>query len=509
LAFLDQHRDQSGIIYCSTRQQVDELTAALNANGRPALPYHAGLDDTVRRQNQERFLRDDEPIMVATVAFGMGINKSNVRFVMHFNLPKDPESYYQEIGRAGRDGLPADCLLLHSRGDAMTIRHFIEQGAASERLGRQARLNALLHYAETPKCRRLPLLAYFGETLEQTCGHCDNCRRSPATTETTDVTTAAQKLLSCVQRTGQCFGPAHIIAVLRGSRSQKVLARGHDRLSTFGIGREYSAAQWRDLTREFIQLGLLEHDVEYGSLRLTPQAWNVLRGEKVHAALTRPAAPALPEPERPNHDGELFHQLRQLRKELADEAGVPAYVIFSDRALTEMATFFPQTEVEFLTINGVGQAKLANYGQAFLQRIRDYCLPRGLTSRPAPGRAPTALRVRSTAKRRYQEVGERFAAGQTVEAIQEQFDIQRETILQHLHRFRLAGGQLDPQRLLASSRLPEPDRVRALAAFEQLGLERLGPIHDALGGSIPYDELHLLRLYLLCGERGTTGPSRE
>jgi ATP-dependent DNA helicase RecQ len=281
LAFLQKHQGQSGIIYCGTRQQVDDLSGALNANHWPAVPYHAGLEDSVRRLNQERFIRDDVPLMVATVAFGLGINKSNVRFVLHCHLPKDVESYYQEIGRAGRDGLRADCLLLYNRSDVIIHRHFIDEGAESERHGRQDRLNALLRYAEMRECRRVPLLAWFGEKLDPPCGHCDNCVPAPQAGETTDMSVAARQFLSCVKRTGEVFGSAHIIAVLRGSRSKRVRARGHDRLSTFGISRERSVEAWRELAQEFIRHGLVDQDLEFGGLRLTPKGWQVLKGEPV------------------------------------------------------------------------------------------------------------------------------------------------------------------------------------------------------------------------------------
>ena len=301
--------------------------------------------------------------MVATVAFGMGINKPNVRFVIHAHLPKNVESYYQEIGRAGRDGLGADCLLLYSRGDAMVHRHFIEAGAESERSGREDRLQELMRFAEARDCRRRPLLAYFGETPENRCGNCDNCVRDPPSGETSDATVAAQKFLSCVKLTGQMFGPAHIIAVLRGSRAKRVIERRHDRLSMFGAGTEHSTEEWRELAQQFIKLGLLEQDLEFGSLHLTREGWNILDGkQKVLVPIRRAAAAATPAASSEQHDLELFEQLRKLRKALADRAGVPAYVIFSDRALLEMATFFPQDEDQFLGINGVGQAKLANYG---------------------------------------------------------------------------------------------------------------------------------------------------
>jgi ATP-dependent DNA helicase RecQ len=381
LDFLKPRREQSGIVYCATRKQVEEIAASLNANGFPALPYHAGLGHEVRRSNQDRFLQDECPIMVATVAFGMGINKSNVRYVVHYHLPKDIESYYQEIGRGGRDGLPADCLLLYSRADAVTIRHFIDEGADSERPGRQARLNALMRFAEARECRRVPLLGYFGETLSQPCGGCDHCRQAPATAATADVTVAARKFLSCVKRTGELFGPAHLIAILRGSRSERVLARGHDRLSTYGIGAEHPAEMWRELAQQFIQLGLVDQDLEHGGLRLAEKGWEVLRGTRPVSAILQPAAaPTAPAP-LASREEELFQLLRAWRMKLAAQAGVPAYIVFSDRALAEMASLLPQTENQLLAVNGVGRAKLANYGAACLEIIRGYCRQHGLAAR--------------------------------------------------------------------------------------------------------------------------------
>jgi len=310
LAFLEKHRGQAGIIYCGTRRQVDEVTVALNENGWPALPYHAGLDDKVRRQNQERFIRNEVPLMVATIAFGLGINKANVRFVVHYHLPKDLESYYQEIGRAGRDGLPADCLLLYSRADAVVQRRFIDEGAESERAGRVARLNALVRYTEARGCRRVPLLAYFGEPLAPPCGRCDNCVPTPEAGELADVTAAARKFLSCVQSTGQVFGAPHIIAVLRGSHAKKVLSLRHDRLSTFGVGMEYPAEAWRELAHQLVRHGLLDSNPEFGNLRLTPKGWRVLKGEGFRARLK--SVPA---------DGGLAPVVRAVRRRRCDEIG--------------------------------------------------------------------------------------------------------------------------------------------------------------------------------------------
>ena len=279
LAFLNAHHGESGIIYCQTKRQVESLCHNFSTYGIKALPYHADLDSETRERHQEAFINGDIRIIVATIAFGMGIDKPDVRFVLHAGLPKEPESYYQEIGRAGRDGQRAECLLLFSYGDVDTIHHFIDEGAPSERKGRIERLNTLVDWATSLECRRKALLAYFGEQYEQAnCGMCDNCRK--AQEERIDLTVPAQKFLSCVYRTGQMFGGAHIISVLRGSKGRRVLENGHDKLSTYGIGTEYSAAQWTYLMQQFIQHQLLVRAARHGSLRLTEKGWAVLRNEK-------------------------------------------------------------------------------------------------------------------------------------------------------------------------------------------------------------------------------------
>ena len=385
LAFLDAHREQSGIIYCSTRETVDNLAARLAEAGWPALPYHAGLDDATRRRNQRQFVRADVAIMVATIAFGMGINKPNVRFVVHFNLPKDVESYYQEIGRAGRDGLPADCLLLWGQKDIFTIQYFIDEGAEGERAGRDGPPAG--HAALRPG-RRLPAHAPAGllrRALRRAsrAAHATTASGKQAGGEKIDLTAAALKFLGCVKDTGQIFGVSHIANVLRGSQAQKVLQRRHDRLAVHGSGREHSDRQWSRFGQQFIAEGLLEQDMEHGGLRLTTAGREVLAGSRTVLVARARSMPAAAPAAAPPYDAGLFQALRTLRRELADAANVPPYVVFSDRTLLEMATYCPQTPQRLLDMDGVGRVKLERYGERLPGRAaRVLRGPRPATSGP-------------------------------------------------------------------------------------------------------------------------------
>ncbi len=499
--FLRLRRGQAGIIYCGKRKQADRLCAELNANGWTAVTYHAGMEGDQRNRNQERFIQDEAPIIVATVAFGMGINKSNVRFVIHAHMPKDLESYYQEIGRAGRDGLPAVCLLLYSRGDAVLHRRFIEEGAASERIGRQARLEAMLQFAETRECRRKPLLAYFGEHVETQCGNCDNCRRVPHDGQKVDCTTEAAQLLSCVMLTDQIFGQEHLIQVLRGSRAEKIARKGHDKLRVYGTGKAYSAEEWQALAESLLHSGLLERDLNFGSLRLTSKAWGVLDGKEKFFMSQQPtpvaAAPALSEPA----DSELLLKLKALRRRLADEARVPAYVIFSDRSLVEMAQRLPRSQEQFLAINGVGEHKLLTYGRRFLELISLHC--DGSSAEPGPEAPTNASQIKRLPGSRSQEVAKLYMNGHTIGQIAAACHITAGTAVQHLYRFQQAGGRLDPGRLLRESKLPIAQQKQVLQGFQRLGTERLAPVFEALGGTVSYEELHLLRIYWVCKATGS------
>ncbi len=376
-AFLAERRQDAGIIYALSRKRVEEVADRLAAAGLKARAYHAGLGDRERRQVQEMFLRDDIQIVVATVAFGMGIDKPNVRFVVHYDLPKNIESYYQETGRAGRDGLPAEALLLFGYGDIAISRGLIDKGGNPEQKRiEQHKLQAMVGFGEALTCRRRVLLGYFGERLDKDCGNCDICLNPP---ETYDATLDAQKALSCVFRVGQRFGVGHVVDVLRGAQTQRILELQHDRLSTYGIGAEKVAEAWSSLIRQLIHRGYLVQDVaSYSVLKLTEAARPLLRGEeRLVLAKPRIRVKTLQKKGKPqvgdfDYDDELFDALRLRRKRLADEAGVPPYVIFGDATLAEMAAKMPTDEEALLAVNGVGRHKLQRFGGEFIDEIISY-----------------------------------------------------------------------------------------------------------------------------------------
>lgn len=369
----EEHRADAGIVYCQTRRKVDEVAAWLASRGRVALPYHAGLDAQTRQTHQERFLDEEGVVVVATIAFGMGIDKPNVRFVAHLDVPKSLEAYYQETGRAGRDGLPADAWMTYGMADVVAARNLIERGDAPERQRRieRQKLNALLGYCETAQCRRQVLLAYFGERDHSPCGNCDTCLEPVATW---DGTVAAQKAISAVYRTGQRFGVGHVVDVLLGRATERIVELGHDRLPTFGVGAELSKSEWQSVIRQLVAAGHLEPDSDgYGGLRVGESARAVLRGE-VRVELRRDPAEArkgrarrtaspslISEAEAP-----LWERLRELRLELAREQGVPPYVIFHDATLLDMLRLKPRDLRSMAQIPGVGRSKLERYGAQFL-----------------------------------------------------------------------------------------------------------------------------------------------
>jgi len=376
--FLLVHRESSGIVYCMSRKKVESTAKWLCGRGLTALPYHAGLSTEIRSTNLQRFLREDGVIMVATIAFGMGIDKPDVRFVAHLDLPKSLEAYYQETGRAGRDGEPSDAWMIYGLQDVVRLRQMMDQSTAGEQQKRveQVKLDALLGWSETTECRRRPLLNYFGENNTDVCGNCDNCLNPP---ELWDATQAAQKILSCIYRTGQRFGSGHVIDVIRGRENDKTAQWGHRELSTFGIGKDLADQQWRSILRQLIVQGFLIADVErYGALRLTETSRPLLRGE-LSILLRKDIAESGTEKALrkkvqnkskygvTDGDRTLWDELRSCRKQLADEHGVPPYVIFHDATLMEMMEYRPTTEAELLNMSGVGDSKLERYGAEFLE----------------------------------------------------------------------------------------------------------------------------------------------
>ena len=375
LRFLDKQGDESGIVYALSRKRVDELAEHLVDRGFNAAAYHAGLSASERKTVQEQFIRDDLSIVVATVAFGMGIDKPNVRFVVHYDLPRHLEGYYQETGRAGRDGLPSDALMLFGTQDVATARYHLEKSTnENQKRIEMHKLNAMVGFAESLTCRRRVLLGYLGETMREDCGNCDICLDPP---ERFDATEAARKVLSCVYRVRQSFGIKHVVDVLRGADNERIRKFGHENLSTYGIGMEYSHAEWMSMVRQLIHRGLLVQDIAaFSVLKLTPAALAVLRNEEaVELARPRVREKAAKKPavalELDADDFQLFESLRALRKQLAEINGVPPYVIFGDAALVEMSRVRPQNEIELLGINGVGQVKLERYGEAFLEAIAE------------------------------------------------------------------------------------------------------------------------------------------
>ena len=375
----ERHRGDAGIVYCLSRRKVDHTAEWLRDQGVDALPYHAGLEADERRRNQDRFVRNEGTVMVATIAFGMGIDKSDVRFVAHLDLPKSIEAYYQETGRAGRDGLPADAWMAYGLQDVVTLRQMVEGSEAGPDRKRLElrKLDAMLGYCELTTCRRRALLAHFGESRDGPCGNCDNCL---APVDTWDATEAAQKALSCVYRTEQRFGVAYVIDVLTGKDSERIRRFGHHRLSTHGIGADLDAREWRSVFRQLVVRGLLNVDYEgYGSLRLTEASRPVLRGETSlymrrearppSRARGRGRAVSAPASVSASWDEGLWAALRERRRELAQSQGVPPYVIFHDAALREMVEHRPRTLEEFARISGVGETKLRRYGDDFIAVI--------------------------------------------------------------------------------------------------------------------------------------------
>jgi ATP-dependent DNA helicase RecQ len=499
LDFLRARPKDSGIIYCASRAGTESLASKLLEDGVKAAPYHAGLDPKERGRNQEAFLRDEVRVVCATIAFGMGINKPNVRFVIHHDLPKNLEGYYQETGRAGRDGLPGECLLLFSAGDVAKQNVFIdEKPDEQERARAREQLQQMVHYAEISECRRAALLDYFGEEFPETsCGACDNCLSPRATY---DGTLAAQKLLSCVyrikQRSGFSVGLNHVVAVILGGDTEKIRQWGHDQLTTYGIGKEHSRNEWGAIGRELMRLGFLRLSTgQFPTVEVTAEGFAALKDRR-SITLTRPLEAPKPRAERVGEiacDELLFEKLRQLRKRLADEQGVPSYIIFGDTSLRFMARQYPATADEFRRVSGVGETKLKAYGAAFLEEITAHLRTNARQIFADDSfTAPTPTAVKKTRGElmndTVRETLRQFRAGSSPEDVARSRGLTAGTIYGHLASALEAGEALELDRLFTEA---ETQTIRA--AFEKAGWGTLSGAHTLLGGQVDYGRLRLFR----------------
>jgi ATP-dependent DNA helicase RecQ len=475
LKYVQSHRNQAGIIYVATRNEADTLSAGLRKKGYPVGVYHAGLTDEDRITNQEAFLRDDIGIMVATNAFGMGIDKSNVRYVVHYNMPRNMEAYYQEAGRAGRDGEPSDCVLLFGAQDTMLQKFLIEQSVADpeRKISELGKLQAMVDYCHTPNCLRKYILDYFGETfLADECGNCSTCNDDA---ELTDITIETQKILSCVLRMKERFGTTVVAEVLRGSKNKKVLQENFHRLSVYGILKEYTVQEIKDRINRLIAteyLGLSES--EFPVVKITPKGFAVLKNQvKVWQKVPKQMeqAPA---------DDTLFEVLRVLRKEIADRENVPPYVVFADSALKEMSALCPTDEQAFRSIKGVGDAKFERYGHAFMRAIEHFVVQHHVT----PQRSGAVVSVppkRSDDTPSHEVTLRLYNAGYSLAEIAQQRNLKPITIQDHLLRCGEEGHEIDWSPLI-----PVRYEEVILAKVRELGVDRLKVLKEALPEEIEY-----------------------
>ncbi|NIA12324.1 MAG: DNA helicase RecQ [Nitrospiraceae bacterium] len=492
LQYLEGRKKDSGIIYCYSRKSSDDLANKLKKEGHRALPYHAGLKSDLRTETQDKFIKDDVEIIVATVAFGMGIDKSNVRFVIHYDLPKNLETYYQETGRAGRDGEESDCIIFFSRSDMRKISYFIEQKEdEAEKQIAYKKLRDMVTFCESRTCRRKILLEYFGETYDETnCGNCDNCLNPK---ETIDGTIIAQKVVSCVSQIDERFGVNYIADILCGSRIQKIVRNRHDTVAAHGAGKEHSKKQWQAFTKELVQLGYLKSEGDrYPIIKLTQNGCDILSGTK-GVLLTKPEEEVkiLQKDVDESFDHDLFEILRSLRKKLADDSGMSPYVIFHDSSLIEMATYFPRSRSDFRKISGVGESKLEKYGELFLEEIVGYCKEHDIKPEPISTHIHPKT-ITST----LQETLELYKQNLTIEEIARKRNLTTGTIASHIEKLILSGEEIGIDELVDIDKQEHIMRTMSI-----LGNEKLAPIKEELGDDYTYGEIRLVRAYKISNHK--------
>lgn len=500
IEFLNEHREDSGIIYCLSRKNTEDLAEQLCEEGFAATAYHAGLDNETRKNRQEQFKRDEIRIMVATIAFGMGIDKSNVRYILHVNLPKNIESYYQETGRAGRDGLPSEAILFYSAGDVITLKSFATiEGNAEQSKIMIRKLEKMADYAESKRCRRETILNYFDEPFKGPCGNCDVCLRTNPV-ELFDGTIIAQKALSAVSRLKERFGIGYVIDFLKGSQSEKIWEE-HRYLPTFGKGNEFTRDQWRAYIKDLLEQGYLrQSNNEFSVLQLTEIAHEVLfegkkvmlhvfKSDKEEKASRQEIKPvnALPE----NMEKPLMEELRQLRLRIATDENVPPYIIFNDSTLVELATYLPLHKDQLPGITGFGQVKIMKYGKAFLDKIKDYCFRHNLESRMSEKKVqwkPAKEKTSKTTDTKRASL-ELYQQGLNIDQIASKRNLSNGTIIGHLTHFILTG-EINVLKFVSKEKIPP-----ILKAIDEYGDAQLTVLKNALGDSFSFTEIRAVINY--------------
>ena len=494
----NNYTKESGIIYCATRQTVESLTSRLQERGIDAIGYHGGMNDEIRRQNQEDFIFNQVRIMVATNAFGMGIDKPDVRFVIHYNMPKNMEAYYQEAGRAGRDGEPSDCILLYSPQDIVKQKYMIQKNTYSSDRERLLYINLqyLIDYCNTNECLRNSILNYFGEEIEE--GKCNNCGNCLSESEMVDITIEAQKILSCIYRARERFGSTIIAQILRGSKNKRILDLGLDQLSTYGIMKEYTEAAIKEMIMVLVSMDYIHMTAdEYPVLKLVQRSALVLKGEvKVYHKKDLIETKQLNERKadikrtigseyiEQNYDKELFEKLRELRYEIAKENSIAPFIIFHDTSLKEMATYFPRNKEEFFRVKGVGTKKYESYGEQFMEIIKKYTENKGIDSSKIERQI---IEVTRKTQENDKDTYDYYLEGLSLEEIANERDLTVGTILRHLEKHHNNGQIVDWSRFLNSNK-----EEKVLSAIDKVGAERLKPIKEILPDDISYEDIRIV-----------------